>query len=428
MKEIVLIVIFLTFCGKSYALNCVMNGNVCEFKSITLKENEILARSCNSYLKEVKFVSSNLHSVPGEVFMYYENLEKLYLDGQNIKTIREKTFENATKLTYLSLDSNKIEVLKDNSFSGAKNLETLRIRENILSKLLIEENAFDGLSNLKILVLDSNKIEFLYENTFKTNSKLKEIHLEGNQLNALSHRMFSHLTSLNHLHLRNNTCIKKDWDTAISPIIADVEKELLLCSMNYKEMEKKDSLESSKAKIFNNTLAALESKLEKLEQKNSNFNETLFEINNKIEIIFEKIETAEQNDAKFEKKFKELDEKMDKLGHSLDKINENLQKNNKTVEILETLNQNLIQLTNFNSKFTKLEGKDQALEESIVEIQGKVDGTSKSVLNIEKDLSFIKAFQVANSQKVETDFKKIYKTMEDFTGEIQGVRDRDGQI
>lgn len=101
--------LLLLVCSKIEAQNCKVSGNNGTFRSITLNENEVLSDiSPNSGIKVVIFKGSNLHSIPSKIFLSYENLERLDLESQKIKEIKENSLTNAESLIYLGLQENKI--------------------------------------------------------------------------------------------------------------------------------------------------------------------------------------------------------------------------------------------------------------------------------------------------------------------------------
>lgn len=242
---------------------CSKRGSECTFRSVRLRENQVLTNTASDRnIKTVRFVNSNLHAVPAEIFNFYDNLEMAHLTGQNIQQINENSFINAKELKYLTLNGNKIKILKANAFVGSDNLEQLYILQNQLEtieqgafnglpKLLtldlgenkivhILHNTFDQLPNLEVIKLNHNQIEVINEDIFKFNLKLDEISLWTNRINFLSHKTFSNLKNLYRLDLGNNKCVDRAWLLKVHQATMDeIVEKLGDCDSNYSQMEKK---------------------------------------------------------------------------------------------------------------------------------------------------------------------------------------------
>lgn len=380
--------IFVCRFGKIEAQMCKINGYKCIFKSIKLKENQVLKNlSPNNGIQEVDFDESTLHSVPSEIFSLSKNIEKVWLDNQKMKIIGENKFTNAGSLKNLQLYQNDIQTLKSNSFSGCKSLIELNVGVNQLK--MIEEGALNGIASLEILnlgtnkiveisgklfeplvnlkkiFLDTNKIEFLHRSVFKFNLKLTTIHLEGNQLDSLSVRTFSHLSKLDDLNLTDNKCVSKNWKPNAIQSVKDIETSLKLCNENYIETAQNNFDE------YSNKLENLESQMSKLTEKLQKSTK----------------ETAENSasshaalEAKFERKFEDFDQKIDAINRNLEnyskssqdkeillqKIVESLKVQDKYHEqIMESLNSTLLGM---KEKILKLETKNQELERKVEKI------------------------------------------------------------
>lgn len=292
---------------------CGTNGNFCAFHSLTLSENQVLSNvSPDTRTKELEFTGSNLHSIPGEIFSFFENMERLEMKSQKIQTIKDETFTAAKSLTYLNLNENEIKGLRENSFEGCAKLEELYVESNQLRDM--EEGAFNGATNLKRLSLSNNqiahinenlleplvnletisfyqnRIEFLSETVFKYNSKLSSIDLDKNQLNSLSYKTFSKLTNLGSLDLNKNECVAARWTSRAFQSM-NLIKEYL------KECEKRYMVEAPLKKIS--------VKLETMDVKIGNLETSLNAIDAKFEEKFSKILQLLQSQDKNREKIEE---------------------------------------------------------------------------------------------------------------------------
>lgn len=261
MNKLILFAFAAILVNESCAQICKIEGSQCVYEGVTLSENFTLPNDekYSSNITAVTFKSSNLPSIPSEIFLYFTNLEKLLLIEQKIKEIQPNVFKNAKTLKLLELKSNEIKILRNQTFEGAAELEIIRIPNNSIHQ--IEENAFKGLTKLKVIGLGDNKITEISENTFnqlknleviglaanklqflpkdlfQANLKLKFINLQDNQLNAVSQTMFSHLKVLKSLWIERNKCISGKWEQDAFENIAEIEGRLEKCSGNFNRTE-----------------------------------------------------------------------------------------------------------------------------------------------------------------------------------------------
>jgi hypothetical protein len=77
----------------------------------------------------------------------------------------------------------------------------------------------------------------LHKTTFKSNLNLVEIWLRWTRISALSNTMFSHLKNLNLLNLESTHCINKFYEKDASSRMAEIENDLLKCSIAYLSLE-----------------------------------------------------------------------------------------------------------------------------------------------------------------------------------------------
>jgi hypothetical protein len=132
-------------------------------------------------------------------------------------------------------------------------------------------------------------------------TKLKTIFMQNNRITAFHPNMFSHLSSLNSLHLSGNTCIDKTFSPV--PAKTTLENELAFCEVGYlmqiqfriDAIEKKNdekfqvlrkTIESNQETFeqnVNGTLAALESLESRINREIETIDEKLAAYNDKME-------------------------------------------------------------------------------------------------------------------------------------------------
>jgi Leucine-rich repeat (LRR) protein len=265
-------------------LVCQVSGDTCTFTSKTVEKDEriiIVAdhqhESNNDQIKKVEFLGSSMYSIPAELFRAFVNLEKLIMTNQNIKEMTPNTFQNAGSLKKLFLGSNEIQRIDEGTFDGAWNLSGIWIDNNLIET--IDKNAFKKLIKLMHLGLwqnrisslntgifsnnpeligfdiSRNRLKVLHKNLFINNQKLQQVTLHFNQLSQISSIMFSHLSSMNSLHLSSNRCINKDWPANAHEYLSEIEMKLIHCGIAYLSLENDELI--SKFETLYNTISII---------------------------------------------------------------------------------------------------------------------------------------------------------------------------
>ena len=133
-------------------------ANMTILKQLFLMSNE---------LNEINF----LHVLPS-------SLEMLYLNGNNINTLKSSVFTQMFSLEYLNLNENNLRQ--------------------------IEPNAFTSLVKLKYLDLSHNQLVFVYDVMFSNLIELNSLDLSYNQLVYIDSQSFSNMNKLTMVYLFNN--------------------------------------------------------------------------------------------------------------------------------------------------------------------------------------------------------------------------------
>ncbi|XP_036369232.1 leucine-rich repeat-containing protein 15-like isoform X3 [Octopus sinensis] len=145
---------------------------------------------------------NNIETIKEGAFTGLSNLKELVLGANNIETIKEGAFTGLSNLKELDLSKNKISTIKDGTFKGLSNLKELNLGNNKISR--IEKEMFQGLHNLEELDLSKNKISTIKDGTFKGLSNLKELYLRWNNISTIKEGVFTGLSNLETLRLSNN--------------------------------------------------------------------------------------------------------------------------------------------------------------------------------------------------------------------------------
>lgn len=143
----------------------------------------------------------------------YSNLEKLYLDTNNLETIQAGAFSKQQNLILLDLKENKLDNISAETFRGLGSLTSLRLDHNKLQKIYrggfsftpvieyidlsfnqisdLEEGAFDRLDHLQTLLLNGNKLKKIHSGTLGNLMSLTRLELASNQIQAIDEDVFS---------------------------------------------------------------------------------------------------------------------------------------------------------------------------------------------------------------------------------------------
>uniref|UniRef100_A0A8C5NI09 TIR domain-containing protein n=1 Tax=Gouania willdenowi TaxID=441366 RepID=A0A8C5NI09_GOUWI len=146
------------------------------------------------------------HSVKIEekTFTKLENLQALYLDGNQLESIPKGLPEN---LILLSLEVNHIFQIFEANLSEIRNIEILYLGQNCYYRnpcnesYAIEESAFSQLHNLTLLSLKSNNLSFIPP---RLPTSLKELYLYNNNIQKVNDKDFNYLTNLEILDISGN--------------------------------------------------------------------------------------------------------------------------------------------------------------------------------------------------------------------------------
>ncbi|CAK8685542.1 unnamed protein product [Clavelina lepadiformis] len=139
MMLIITKVIVLIFLG--VLLSCIVSTSGCP-------------PSCSCTEKTVSCIGSGLTFVPRNI---PKNVEKLYLQRNNITQLNQRDFAGLRKIRKLMLDNNRITCIEDRTFGNLRRLEVLTLNNNDISSL--SQQAFPGhLPRLRTFRLHSNPL------------------------------------------------------------------------------------------------------------------------------------------------------------------------------------------------------------------------------------------------------------------------------
>jgi Leucine-rich repeat (LRR) protein len=137
---------------------------------------------------------------------WFENIENvqdlLDLSKKIIKTIDLNSFDDFSNLNKLYLQNNEIAALQPSVFSKLVKLHVLKLNDNKLVDL--DAKTFEGLGKLYKLSLKNNQLKTLADDTFSGLVELAFLELLNNKIAQLGPKIFQNTKSLNELSLEQN--------------------------------------------------------------------------------------------------------------------------------------------------------------------------------------------------------------------------------
>ena len=174
-------------------------------------------------------------AVNRSIFYGLRYLELIDLSKNTLFSLLSGLFRSLFNLLHLNLAYCKISFIEPGAFTNLENLETLKLDNNLLSRVC----AFDtSMKNLHLLSLDSNLLEFLDKDLFVHVPNITNLNISKNQLTVLNQSTFLPIQSaLNVIDLSENplqcSCEIKwliEWRTKPSIHIAHANQTK--CSFN----------------------------------------------------------------------------------------------------------------------------------------------------------------------------------------------------
>lgn len=174
-----------------------LNGNIIK----TLK-NSILEQ--NQKLKEL-YLTDNRISVVS--FLSSESIQELYLSNNHLHYVKRESLINLVNLKKLIITNNKrFYTLNRDGFLILEELKILDASHCYLSKLYV-----NGFPKLEILNLSYNNISKIGNDSFKFNVNLSSIDLSFNSLNIIEKDSFLKNEKLEFLNLKGNKIVDVSW-------------------------------------------------------------------------------------------------------------------------------------------------------------------------------------------------------------------------
>ncbi|MBN3291730.1 TPBG protein, partial [Polypterus senegalus] len=168
-----------------------------------------LSCECSEAAKTVKCVGRYLTAIPTDIPGFTRNL---FITGNRISKIGPEPFKALENLTTLSLSNNRISVIEPKTFASLRNLRLLDLSNNQLAVIShdafsTENNSIRGL-NLSRAFYNHSSIDDLMGSLCQGSfANLQDLDLSENGIIYLPPFMFSSLSGLKYLNLRNNSIV-----------------------------------------------------------------------------------------------------------------------------------------------------------------------------------------------------------------------------
>ncbi|ESO90996.1 hypothetical protein LOTGIDRAFT_163508 [Lottia gigantea] len=160
-------------------------------------------------LEELYLTSNQIHALEGHAFAGLNRLSKLHLDQNRIGTLPGKVFGPLVRLVSLSLNKNNLQSIQDHAgtFSSLVSLVFLGLSDNQCSKIPMD--LFHPLKSLAFLEISNNSFGVIIKNDgagelFAGLTKLERLDMNNNQISTIHDSLFRDLSSLKNLSLARN--------------------------------------------------------------------------------------------------------------------------------------------------------------------------------------------------------------------------------
>ncbi|XP_013173415.1 PREDICTED: slit homolog 2 protein [Papilio xuthus] len=159
-------------------------------------------------LTTIRFSDNQLTSLPPELFSDTKELKEIYLNNNTITVLAPGLFSDLFQLLVLDLSHNELtsDWINTSTFTGLKRLVYLDFSHNRVSKMEIA--LFRDLHNLQILKMQDNFIEHISENVFISLSNLHTLILSNNRLTNIESYAFVGMRVLTVLSIDSNRISK----------------------------------------------------------------------------------------------------------------------------------------------------------------------------------------------------------------------------
>ncbi|XP_041656398.1 fibromodulin [Cheilinus undulatus] len=151
------------------------------------------------------------------VFSKLKNLDQLYLDHNELTRVPPNLPKS---ITALRLGHNKISKINSNSFEGMANLTTLQLQANALEDI---GGLFKGLKSLSLLDIRKNKLKKVPENL---PDRVQQLYLDYNNIESVPEGFLTMYPKLHFVRLAHNKLTEKGLPSNVFNVSTLIELDL----------------------------------------------------------------------------------------------------------------------------------------------------------------------------------------------------------
>uniref|UniRef100_A0A7E4UXX0 LRRCT domain-containing protein n=1 Tax=Panagrellus redivivus TaxID=6233 RepID=A0A7E4UXX0_PANRE len=190
---------------------------------LSIQGNALLTIDWDAFIhmKRLRTLDLGTNQLSRIVLRGLDNLQRLYINNNHIKSLQNVTLRDLPDLSVLSIDRNQISRINDNDLSAlsqSSRLASLSFANNNIS--VIEGQAFEHVHELTVLSLQNNELssltsylpsktgEYTKAPFLKPLKKLRILNLSHNKITAIESDELNTLSNLKELILDNNMISK----------------------------------------------------------------------------------------------------------------------------------------------------------------------------------------------------------------------------
>lgn len=159
---------------------------------------------------EVLDLSQNsIEEISYEAFYDLEKVKEIILKKNQLKSFHWKTFLNNPSLDKIDLSFNQIKPIELNNLRNI-NVQKLYLNNNQLNS--IPDNSFHEMESLMSISINDNNLEVLNSSTFMKNPELTTIYASDNKIRILISDLFANNTFLRYFDIQNNMISKIEFE------------------------------------------------------------------------------------------------------------------------------------------------------------------------------------------------------------------------
>lgn len=193
---------------------------------------------------------NNISKIEARSLSGFDNLEELYLGGNDIRYLENGTFREVPRLKLLDIQNSKLFAIESGAFGGLEILEEIFLGFNTIN--FLPDGIFAGMFRLEVIQVRSNPLRdrSISENTFRNLTSLRFIDMSETWLTTLPIDLFQDCTNLQNVIFHNTLLISVNmihWpiapykivDFRYSPIvnITNVPKEVTILKASLRALQ-----------------------------------------------------------------------------------------------------------------------------------------------------------------------------------------------